>query len=421
MSSKESRGKHSTEGPLSAWSEDRVWFRDWIRRDLPWGREETLDAVPPEAEGCYGLRVGAYCEIDGQHYQSGEIVTVSTRAEWEDLLSRIDQTTDVIFPWYERLVPVVLLSPHARRIELDSYRSEARSRFIRSLVVAAGAVALGYFLDPALRMLTLLIAAMYGLFPMVEAGMTWSRRLDRLSVDELNRRLVNFELFRRWLLRRRSRLLQVGVGFLTAIFVAQIAAGLGPSIEAAALVKERVREDGEWWRLVTTGLMHGGLLHIVFNGMALYSLGRVVVALVSPSLLGVVFLATVVTGSLASLFLGPGSASVGASGGILGILGFLLAVSLKFRTELPGFLRSSLVQSCLVMALFGFLGSDFIDNAAHAGGFLGGLALAGLLWPWLRLAPTSTRPLARVFSVASLAVLAAAAGKIAWELWLLPR
>lgn len=403
--------------PLQAWAPGEVWFRRWIPEGLPWGNEELLEAVPESAAGCYGVKVGAYTRRDGQRYEPGELVVVDTREEFERLLQEFGSSTDLVFPWYGRLVPASLLAPHSSRVDLAGYRAEFGGRFLKSLLLTAGLVALGFAM-PDLLMLALLMATFYGLFPLVESAMAWVRRVDLLSVEELNRRLVNFEFFRRWLVNRRSRLLKVGVGALVAVFVAQMLAGLSASIEAAALVKSRVLDGGEWWRVVTTGLMHGNVVHILFNGMALYSLGRVIVALVSPSLLGSVFLFTVVSGSCASLWMGPGEASVGASGGILGCLGFLLVVTGKYRRVLPGYLRASLLQSTFVVAIFGLLGAGFIDNAAHAGGFLGGLLLGFVLSPWIELAPRKSRPLARLFSAASLSVLAAGVVKIFWELWL---
>jgi len=182
-------------------------------------------------------------------------------------------------------------------------------------------------------------------------------------------------------------------------------------------LKDAVQVEGEWWRTVTTGLMHGSVLHIFFNGMALYSLGRVIVALASPPLLSFVFLFTVVTGSLASLYLGPAPASVGASGGILGCLGFLLVLTFKFRAVLPGFLQTNLIQSTLVVAIFGALGASFIDNAAHGGGLAGGVLLGLVSWPWIRLAPKTVKPGVWVLSIASIAILLTGLGKIAMELW----
>lgn len=402
--------------PLGTWHSGEVWFRELIPREQPWGKEALLDVVPDSAMGSYGVKVGESTSLDGQQYRAGEIVIVDSRADFERLLPGLGTATDLVFPWYDRLVPVGLVAPHTRRIEGGGYRAEVKARFLKSLLLTGGLVAAGVYL-PEFRILALLMATMYGISPLVGAAMEWFQRIDRLQVEELNRRLVNFEFFRRWLGTRRSRMLVVGVAVLVIVFLGQMLAGLGPSIDKAALVKERVKIDGEWWRLVTTGVMHGSVLHILFNGMALYNLGRVMVALVNPSLLSFVFLFSVVTGSLASLYLGPGQLSVGASGGILGCLGFLLVVTAKFRAVLPGFLRASLIQSTIVVSIFGLLGAAFIDNAAHAGGFAGGVVLGLAMAPWMRLAPTTSKVAARILAVLSLTVLALGVAKVAWELW----
>jgi membrane associated rhomboid family serine protease len=408
-------GDRLEQSPFAIWRGGVAWFRQWIPTSLPWGRESLLETVPEEARGLWGARVGGYVHADGHRYAPGEIVTVGSEAELLALLPRLGSTSGLIVPLYDRIVPATLVAPHRQRIELSGYRREYGQRFLRALAITAALVWTGYVVE-FLFFPALLFATLYGLFPLVEASMALSRRPDRLPVAELNRRTVNFEFFRRWLAGRRSRLVNASLGALALVFLAQTYAGLGRSIEAAALMKERVLEGGEWWRVVTTGLMHGNIVHILFNGMALYSLGRVLVALVSPPLLVFVFLFTVVTGSLASLWLGPGAASVGASGGILGCLGFLLVVTAKFRAELPGFLRASLLQSTLVVAIFGLLGAAFIDNAAHAGGFLGGVFLGLAGWPWLRLAPPRVKPAALALAAASGAVLVAGVLKILWEL-----
>lgn len=402
--------------PLGRWQPGEVWFRESIPWEQPWGKEELLAEVPNSARGSYGVKVGESTSLDGQQYRAGEIVIVDSRADFERLLPGLGTATDLVFPWYDRLVPAGLVAPHTRRVDGEGYRADVKARFLKSLLLTGGLIAAGVYF-PEFRMLALLMATMYGLFPLVEAAMAWFQRVDRLPVEELNRRLVNFEFFRRWLVTRQSRMLKVSVAVLVIVFLGQMLAGLGPSIDMAALVKERVKLEGEWWRLVTTGLMHGSILHILFNGMALYNLGRVMVALVNPSLLSFVFLFTVVTGSLASLYLGPAQPSVGASGGILGCLGFLLVVTGKFRSVLPGFLRASLIQSTIVVSIFGLLGAAFIDNAAHAGGLAGGVVLGMVMAPWMRLAPTTSKPAARILSALSLTVLALGVAKVGWELW----
>lgn len=402
--------------PLAVWRGEQVWFRELIPSMVPWGDETLLDPIPAEAAGSFGLKAGSDQEIDGQRYRSGEVILVDSLPELRRLLERLTAASGLIVPWYGRLIPAAWIQPHRETVDLVSYRAEFGGRFVRSLLLAAGLVGAG-FVFAELRVPALLFATLYGLSPMVESGLAWLRRVDRLSVTELNRRLVNFELFRRWILRKRSRLLQAGLACLIAVFLGQMWVGIDPSIAAAALLKDAVRVEGEWWRTVTTGLMHGSILHIFFNGMALYSLGRVIVALASPPLLSFVFLFTVVTGSLASLYLGPAPASVGASGGILGCLGFLLVLTFKFRAVLPGFLQTNLIQSTLVVAIFGALGASFIDNAAHAGGLAGGVLLGLVSWPWIRLAPTTVKPGVWILSLASIAILGAGLVKIATALW----
>jgi membrane associated rhomboid family serine protease len=402
-------------GWLRFWPRGAVWFREFLPRALPWGDESLLAPVPETAGGSYGAKVGSTTRIDGERYEAGQVVVVDSESDFRRLLPGLASATDLIFPWYEKMVPASLVVPHLQTYQLDEYRRQIGSKLLRAFFITAGLIALAFAM-PELKVIALIAAVMYGLHPLVELVMAWMRRVDRLSVEELNRRTVNFEFFRRWIQARPAGWLKVGLGVLAAVFALQMVAGTMPSIDAAALVRESVLAGGEWWRVVTTGLMHGNIIHILFNGMALYSLGRVLVALVSPAFLSFVFLFTVVTGSLASLWLGPGVPSVGASGGILGCLGFLLVVTVKFKSVIPGYLQASLIQATLVVAIFGALGSAFIDNAAHAGGLLGGLVLGVIFYPWMRLAPASTRPVFRVLSWLSILVLLGGVGKIAMEL-----
>lgn len=401
---------------LRYWPEGEVWFQDLIPKGLPWGDDSLLAEVPDSARGSYGMKVARPVRIDGESYAQGNIVTVDSRQELERLLEGIDEIEALIFPWYDKMVPPLLLLPHRHKIDLVSYRSALQGQFWKSLAITVLAVAFG-FQSQQFLMLALLAGTFYGLFPLVEAAMGLFRRVDRYSVAELNRRTVSGELFRRWILTRSTGVLKISLVVLVLIFVGQILVGINPSVERAALLKSAVLNDNEWWRTVTTGLMHGSWLHILFNGMALYSLGRVVVALVSPSLLMIVFLFTVITGSLASLWLGSAPASVGASGGILGCLGYLLVVCEKFKRELPHYLRMSLVQSTIVIAIFGFLGSSFIDNAAHAGGFLGGMVLGLIQFKNLRLASRNENRLVKILAGTSIAIMIAGIAKIAFELW----
>lgn len=151
-----------------------------------------------------------------------------------------------------------------------------------------------------------------------------------------------------------------------------------PSIRAAGLVKPLVRA-GEWWRVLTAELLHGHWLHVGMNLLALLAIGRLLEVHASPAHLPIVFLFSAVSASVASLYLQPGTTSVGASGAIMGMIGFLAVLGYRRRQVLPrGFLKSISLSIALTAAA-GLVAHQHIDNAAHLGGLLGG-ALLGLVY-----------------------------------------
>jgi membrane associated rhomboid family serine protease len=152
------------------------------------------------------------------------------------------------------------------------------------------------------------------------------------------------------------------------------------SIYAAGLVKPAVW-DGEVWRLLTAGMLHGGLIHFWVNFGSLTWLGRMIEAFTHRAYLPIVFFLSVLSGSLFSLFFTPGSVSVGASGGLLGLIGFLVIVGWRHKTAVPANFFQNLLLNLALIAVVGFIGRSFIDNAGHLGGLLSGLLLGFWLIP----------------------------------------
>jgi membrane associated rhomboid family serine protease len=146
------------------------------------------------------------------------------------------------------------------------------------------------------------------------------------------------------------------------------------AIQAAGIVKEAVW-SGEVWRLLTGTFLHGAPLHLIFNMAALVGLSSIVEVAAHRTLVPVVFIVSAVTGSLFSLVFLPHATSVGSSGGILGLLGFVVFLGWEQKQHFPSALRRSLLISVVLIAGMGIAGYAFIDNAAHAGGMLAGLAL----------------------------------------------
>ncbi|HYO13813.1 MAG TPA: rhomboid family intramembrane serine protease [Thermoanaerobaculia bacterium] len=137
---------------------------------------------------------------------------------------------------------------------------------------------------------------------------------------------------------------------------------------------------GQYWRLVTSMFLHGGILHLALNGWALYQLGGLFEIWLGSVRLLVVYFASGIAGSIASVLWTEGP-SVGASGAIFGLLGALIAFLLRRHEALtPGAksLLMQLVMWAVINVFFGF-STPGIDNAAHLGGCAAGLLLGLVL------------------------------------------
>ena len=147
----------------------------------------------------------------------------------------------------------------------------------------------------------------------------------------------------------------------------------------AGLVKPRYFQ-GEWWRLFTAPFLHGNLLHFLMNAAALAYLGKRLEVLARWPHLPLVFLFAACVGGEASARLIQ-SPTVGASGGLMGWLGFLLVFETLHASLVPRSARRRLAAGVAMTALIGVIGYRYIDNAAHAGGLLAGMLYAAIVFP----------------------------------------
>jgi len=133
---------------------------------------------------------------------------------------------------------------------------------------------------------------------------------------------------------------------------------------------------GEWWRLITAAFLHGGLLHILMNSWVLFDLGpQVNVAFGTPRFLAIYFVSSV-TGYLASLYWSS-AVSIGASAGLCGLIGAMIALGTRERSAFGAALRRQYIQWMVYLLIFGLI-IQGVDNAAHLGGLAGGFVVAYL-------------------------------------------
>jgi rhomboid protease GluP len=137
-----------------------------------------------------------------------------------------------------------------------------------------------------------------------------------------------------------------------------------------------ILSGGEWWRLITAGFLHGGILHILMNSWVLFDLIAEVEAFYGTSRLLVVYLFSTITGYLASMIFLPYSPSIGASAACFGLIGVMLAIGLRRNNPMAQMIRAYYRRWAIYALVFSFLPG--IDLAAHLGGLAGGF-LFGLV------------------------------------------
>jgi len=133
---------------------------------------------------------------------------------------------------------------------------------------------------------------------------------------------------------------------------------------------------GQWWRMLTSVFLHGGVIHIALNMWALFNLGILAEILYGRRNYTILYLLCGLGGSALSIFWHPNQVGIGASGAIFGIAGALLP-ALKFQKNprIAAALRGSFSSIGLFVIynlLFG-AAIPFIDNAAHLGGLITGM------------------------------------------------
>jgi rhomboid protease GluP len=144
---------------------------------------------------------------------------------------------------------------------------------------------------------------------------------------------------------------------------------------------------GRWWTVLSAAWLHAGILHILFNMMAVRQLAPSTAELYGPGRMVIIYTAGGIVGFALSSFAGAylpgffflrgGQFTVGASASIAGLIGALLAYGHRTGSSMA---RSNASSYILMLVVYGFL-LPGIDNYAHAGGFAGGYVAARYLDP----------------------------------------
>jgi membrane associated rhomboid family serine protease len=173
-----------------------------------------------------------------------------------------------------------------------------------------------------------------------------------------------------------------------AVFVADILMGTSAAVGPGQLTNVSTIADrgsllaagirgGDWWQPVTAGFIHYGLIHIGFNMVLLYQLGR----LLEPALGRARFLAlyfmALLGGSFLVLVISPDQPTAGASGAVFGLMG---AAVVAFRSRGISAFQTGIGQLIVLNLVFTFAFAAEISVGGHVGGLIAGFVGGWLLF-----------------------------------------
>ncbi len=164
-------------------------------------------------------------------------------------------------------------------------------------------------------------------------------------------------------------------------------------------------DQGDYWRLITSGFLHSGLLHIGFNMYILYWLGTMIEPALGHARFIALYLCSLLAGSLGALLLSPDKVTVGASGAVFGLMGAAFVMQ-RARGIDP--MQSGIGPVILFNLVLSFVIPN-ISIGGHLGGLIGGAA-AGFAMEWLAARRAGVAaPIAACVVIGAIAAVAAVA------------
>jgi membrane associated rhomboid family serine protease len=147
--------------------------------------------------------------------------------------------------------------------------------------------------------------------------------------------------------------------------------GTGHWADNLVLFGPLVRQ-GEWWRIFTVSFVHEGLLHLFFNMILLWIVGKLLEPGAGPVRFGLIYVVSVAAGSAAALIAQPHVVTACASGGVFGVAA---AATIVLQRQGVRFWDTGFGPLLVINLVFDYFTPN-ISIAAHIGGAIGGLLAA---------------------------------------------
>ncbi len=216
------------------------------------------------------------------------------------------------------------------------------------------------------------------------------------------------ERLRRWNASSGALVTKTLIGLNLAVFVLTAATGgalgRGGQVQGRLALSGPAVAAGEWYRLVSSGFVHYGLLHVAFNMLVLYRFGEMLEAFLGRLRMLALYLASLLAGSFGAVLFAPLALTAGASGAVFGLVA---AAALGLRQRGVDVWQSGVgpliaVNLVLTFAIPG------ISIGGHLGGLLGGAAVGAAM---LR-SPISRRSVVEGLAIAAAVAVACTAGAV---------
>ncbi len=178
-----------------------------------------------------------------------------------------------------------------------------------------------------------------------------------------------------------SSAMPVTITLIVINVIAYLAEGAGLSISNGghpsgsiyahgALFAPPIALDHEYWRLITSGFLHAGLVHIGFNMYLLWALGRMIEHAVGSVRFATIYFVSLLGGSFGALVASPHAVTVGASGAVFGLMG---AAFIELRRRGIDPFQAGIGPLILINLVL-----SFAVPGVSVGGHIGGLIAGGL-------------------------------------------
>jgi membrane associated rhomboid family serine protease len=167
------------------------------------------------------------------------------------------------------------------------------------------------------------------------------------------------------------------------VFIAELGGGGGAGslegggqlIADGGLLGPAVADQGEWYRIVTSGFLHAGPLHLFLNMFVLYILGTILEEGIGTARMVGIYFVSLLAGSFGALLLDPNELTVGASGAVYGIMAATFLVARQRGVEQ----LASQIGLWVILNLAFTFSVPGISIGGHLGGLAGGAAAAGVI------------------------------------------